>query len=191
MDQLRSRPLVDGERSHRAHTSDATHWTTSTPSAPAPGWAHQAFSRALANQLDEAVCAAKAPFQVAEAVNVRSEGRLFVPDIVIADDSAVDWDTTVVPVEAVLLLVEIVSPFNKPQDRVFKPALYAQANVPAYWRVELEPSPHVIVHELSGNAYQEVGILKGQQTTTVAGAFTAEVDLDRVRARFRPTDACD
>jgi Uma2 family endonuclease len=152
--------------------------------SPAPGWAHQDVSRVLANQLDEAVRATGAPFRVAEAVNVRTETRLFVPDIVVADRSAVRRDTVAVPMEAVLLLVEIVSPFNRQQDRIYKPALYAEAKVPAFWRVEMEPEPHVVVHELCGGAYRETGILRGRQSVQVSDAFKADLDLDALLADF-------
>ncbi|WP_063796119.1 Uma2 family endonuclease [Peterkaempfera griseoplana] len=157
--------------------------------SPAPGWAHQDASRTLANQLDRAVRAAEAPFRVAEAVNVRSESRLFVPDVVVADRAAVRRDTTAVPMEAALLLVEIVSPFNTTQDRILKPALYAQAGIPAYWRLELEPEPHLVVHELCDNTYREVLTVKGRQTVQVGGAFTAELDLGVLLADFEDGDS--
>lgn len=156
--------------------------------SPAPGWAHQDASFALAYQLKRAVRAARAPFRVAEAVHVRSESRLFVPDIVVADRAAVRRDTTAVPMEAALLLVEIVSPFNKPQDRILKPALYAQAGIPSYWRLELEPEPHLVVHELSGASYREALTVKGRQTVRVGGAFSAELDLTALLADFDEDD---
>ncbi|WP_377271035.1 Uma2 family endonuclease [Peterkaempfera sp. SMS 1(5)a] len=156
--------------------------------SPAPGWAHQDASRILANQLDQAVRASGAPFRVAEAVNVRGESRLFVPDIVVADRAAVRRDTTAVPMEAALLLVEIVSPFNTTQDRILKPALYAQAGIPAYWRLELEPEPHLVVHELCDNTYREVLTVKGRQTVPVGGAFTADLDLGVLLADFDEGD---
>ncbi|MFF4649583.1 Uma2 family endonuclease [Streptomyces sp. NPDC001380] len=150
--------------------------------SPAPGWAHQDASFELASQLKRAVRTARAPFRVAEAVNVRGDSRLFVPDIVVADRSAVRRDTVAVPLEAVLLLVEIVSPSTRPQDRILKPALYAQAAVPLYWRLELEPEPHVVVHELSDGTYREGEVLKGRRTVRVADAFTAELDLGALLA---------
>lgn len=46
---------------------------------------------------------------------------------------------------AVLLAVEVVSRSSRKTDRMFKPAGYAAAGVPASWRVETEPEPEVAV----------------------------------------------
>ncbi|MFJ6214565.1 hypothetical protein ACIQGZ_14705 [Streptomyces sp. NPDC092296] len=60
--------------------------------------------------------------------------------------------------------------------------------MPAYWRLELEPEPHVVVHELSGNAYREAGVLKGRQAVEVGGAFAMELDLSALLADFEDED---
>ncbi|PLW63286.1 Uma2 family endonuclease [Streptomyces sp. SCUT-3] len=145
--------------------------------SPAPGWAHQIVSLKLARRIDDAVASAGVPFLVAEAANVVGDSRLFIPDIVVVDRGAVGRDTVSVPLDAVLLTVEIVSPFNRAADRILKPALYAQAKVPAYWRVELEPEPAVLVHELSGDTYREAVVVTGKQGVPVAGEFTVDLDV--------------
>lgn len=43
--------------------------------------------------------------------------------------------------------VEVVSHGSRKVDRFFKPAQYAQAKVPYYWRVELERDQQIAVHE--------------------------------------------
>ncbi|MFE1781505.1 Uma2 family endonuclease [Streptomyces sp. NPDC059506] len=145
--------------------------------SPAPGWAHQLASWQLTAQIKKAVASAGVPFLVAEAANVVGDSRLFIPDIVVVDRGAVGRDTVSVPLDAVLLTVEIVSPFNRAADRILKPALYAQAKVPAYWRVELEPEPAVLVHELSGDTYREAVAVTGKQGVPVAGEFTVDLDV--------------
>lgn len=145
--------------------------------SPAPAWDHQLVSFRLCSQITTALTRSAAPFLSAEAVNVTGESRLFIPDIAIVDRAAVQRGTLAVPLEAVLLLVEIVSPFNRSTDRILKPALYAQAKVPAYWRVELEPHVQVVAHELSVDTYREVATVTGKEAVQVAGEFSVELDV--------------
>ncbi|NUS85837.1 MAG: Uma2 family endonuclease [Streptomyces sp.] len=145
--------------------------------SPAPAWDHQIVSSELHRQIHTAFAQSAAPFLSAGAVMVTGESRLFIPDIAIVDRAAVQRGTLAVPLEAVLLLVEIVSPFNRSTDRILKPALYAQAKVPAYWRVELEPHVQVVVHELSVDTYREVTTVTGKEPVQVAGEFSVELDV--------------
>ncbi|MDX3230107.1 Uma2 family endonuclease [Streptomyces sp. ME19-01-6] len=145
--------------------------------SPAPSWDHQIVSSELHGQIKAALSRSGAPFISAEAVNVTGESRLFIPDIAIVDRAAVQRGTLAVPLEAVLLLVEIVSPFNQSTDRILKPALYAQAKVPAYWRVELEPDVRVVVHELAVDTYREVATVTGRESVQVAGEFSVDLDV--------------
>ncbi len=69
----------------------------------------------------------------------------------------------------VLLVIEIVSPSSESTDRITKPALYAEAGIAAYWRVELD-SPAgitVVTHRLSGNAYIEDTSVDAGQTASI------------------------
>ncbi|EFL22517.1 conserved hypothetical protein [Streptomyces himastatinicus ATCC 53653] len=110
-------------------------------------------------------------------LRVTGDSRLFIPDIAVADRAAVSRGTLAVPLEAVLLLVEIVSPWNQSTDRILKPALYAQAKVPAFWRVEREPEVRVVVHELEADTYREVATVTGKESVQVAGEFTVDLDV--------------
>lgn len=152
--------------------------------SPAPSLAHQTVAYELRKQIETALGQSEAPFIAADAVNVSAESRLFIPDIAVVDASAVAWDTLVVPLEAVLLLVEIVSPFNRSTDRILKPALYAQAKVPADWRVELQPELHVVPHELATDTYREVATVTGRQSVEVAGEFPVDLDVPALRGRL-------
>ncbi|MBU3864297.1 Uma2 family endonuclease [Streptomyces sp. 4503] len=149
--------------------------------SPAPGLAHQIVSYALRSQIDAASARSGARFLTAGAVMVASDSRLFIPDIAVVDRAAVSRSTLAAPLEAMLLLGEIVSPFSRAADRILKPALYAQAKVPAYWRVEMEPDLCVVVHALDGDTYREVATVTGKASVDVAGEFTVDLDLDAVR----------
>ena len=56
----------------------------------------------------------------------------------------------------VVLAVEVVSPGSRANDRVAKPAQYAAAGIPHYWRIEQDPL-ELVAHTLDGDVYREVG----------------------------------
>lgn len=153
--------------------------------SPAPSWPHQAASFRLTAQIDAAIRAAKAPYDIAEAVNVRSDDQLFIPDIVVADADAVTMDTVAVSIEAILLIVEIVSPGNTANDRVWKPNAYARLGLPHYWRLEVSGGkPELVVHNLDGALYREVGKVTGAALVPVGDAFSVEVDVEALFGRL-------
>lgn len=133
--------------------------------SPAPGLRHQRASFRLHVALDAAARAAGAPVEVLEAINVTLPSGLVVPDIVVADAGATAEDGVSIDAEAVQLVVELVSPGNKTMDRRFKPMLYAEAGIPAYWRLESDPAPMLVICELESGRYVE-------RTTALAGTVT-------------------
>jgi Uma2 family endonuclease len=61
-----------------------------------------------------------------------------VPDVVVSSASprvCPRW----FPADHVHTVVEVVSPSNAKVDRMYKPQIYADAGIPCYWRVELQP----------------------------------------------------
>ncbi|HWG95200.1 MAG TPA: Uma2 family endonuclease, partial [Mycobacteriales bacterium] len=56
----------------------------------------------------------------------------------------------------VLLAVEVMSPTSVTTDRVTKPAQYAAAGIPHYWRLEPDV-PLLVRYALEDGAYREVG----------------------------------
>lgn len=59
--------------------------------------------------------------------------------------------------EDVLLAVEVMSPSSITNDRLAKPAQYAAAGIPHYWRLEREATPVLITHQLAGDLYRKTG----------------------------------
>ncbi|MER6105283.1 Uma2 family endonuclease [Streptomyces sp. NPDC001832] len=133
--------------------------------SPAPGVRHQRASFRLHVALDAAARAVGAPVEILEGVNVVLPSGLVVPDLVVADAGATADDPVTVDIEAVQLVVELVSPGNRTMDRRIKPMLYAEAAIPHFWRLELDPAPMLVVYELHGGRYVE-------RTTALAGATT-------------------
>jgi len=110
----------------------------------------------LSSRLWAALNAEAAPgVRALEAVNVRvGPDRILIPDLVVIEEP--DMRALVADAAAVRLAVEIVCPGNA-MDRVVKPALYAQAAIPSYLRIELEDdAPVGYLHELDRGAYREV-----------------------------------
>ncbi|WP_030548157.1 Uma2 family endonuclease [Streptomyces albus] len=70
-------------------------------------------------------------------------------DIAVYDKRDLDLFTAeYLPVAKVALVVEVVSPLSRQEDRVRKPAMFAEAKVPYYWRVERGDDGLPVVHEL-------------------------------------------
>jgi Uma2 family endonuclease len=76
------------------------------------------------------------------------------PDALIVHSPA-DLDHHFSKAEQVLVAVEIVSPGTRRRDRFEKPALYASAGIPHYWRIEQNPV-HVFAYDLVGDSYELV-----------------------------------
>ena len=119
-----------------------------------------------------------------EAVNVALPGgKLLVPDVVVVDAEAVSQTATRLPCEAVWAVVEVVSPSTVSIDRAVKPAMYAEAGIPVYWRAELHGAPKIVVCSLSRGRYVT-------RTTVLAGTrgritrpFPVELDQAELTRR--------
>ena len=86
-----------------------------------------------------------------------------------------------VPLAAVLAVVEVVSPGSELIDRREKPAEYADAGIPYYWRVETvgeQPVVHTYALDEATHSYRDTGIFNGVVKTRLA--FPVELDLTAV-----------
>ncbi len=110
-------------------------------------------------------------------VILTEDGRnLRRPDIVVYRR---DHQHAVLRAKDVGLVVEIVSPGSVTTDRVTKPAVYAAAGIPAYWRIEQEPALSLVEHQLTdmGKYFEHsprAGVVK------VDKPWPIEIDLDAV-----------
>ncbi|MER7050127.1 Uma2 family endonuclease [Streptomyces jumonjinensis] len=150
--------------------------------SPSPGVPHQRASHRLAALLDAAVEAASAPVEVLEAVNVVVPDGLLIPDIAVIDDDAAADAGLTVDAHDVLVVVEIASPSTRVTDRKMKPALYAAAGIPYYWRLELEPAPRLYLGRLERGSYTDRVVQTGE-TTALTEPFTFDIDPARLTRR--------
>jgi Uma2 family endonuclease len=153
--------------------------------SPAPGVAHQRASYWLHQALAEAAATAGADVEVLEAVNVAIPGnKLLVPEVVVVAAEAVDETTTRLPSEAVLAVVEVVSPSTISMDRAVRPAMYAEAAIPVYWRVELQDTPRIVVSSLSGGRYVTRSTVAAGTRGRITRPFAVEIDPAHLTRRI-------
>jgi Uma2 family endonuclease len=124
--------------------------------SPSPTSPHQSLVLRLGSALE-----ARCPegLVATQGVEVRiSRHRSLTPDVLVVTAAAAAPGPCKFRPEDVVLAIEIVSPGSKALDRVLKPALYAEAGVGCYWRIEQEPLLNIIVHELAegAKAYTEI-----------------------------------
>jgi Uma2 family endonuclease len=120
------------------------------------------FHQTMAGRLMVALSADCPPeYDVTQGVEVRiTKRRSLTPDVLVATaEAAARNPSHFLPHEAVLA-IEIVSPGSVTMDRITKPALFAQAGVPFYWRIEIEDGIVVHTHQLDSTAevYRPTGI---------------------------------
>lgn len=99
-----------------------------------------------------------------------------IPDVVVLDADRVQHDSNVQDPTIVQVVVEVASPSTHLVDRTFKAEKYAEAGIPGYWRVELDPIG-VIAYALRDGTYVELG--------RWGAGETVEVD-EPVRVSFDP-----
>ena len=130
--------------------------------------------RAVAGVLHELLVAAVGSgWVVLEAAGVRFDRSNYrEPDVAVVRREALDRE--VLRPSDVLLAVEVMSPSSIANDRVAKPAVYAAAGIPHFWRIEPDP-PTLVRHVLDGDVYREVG--RGGGVVGVVEPVVVRVDV--------------
>jgi Uma2 family endonuclease len=76
----------------------------------------------------------------------------------------------------VLVAVEVVSPGSYRTDQIIKRGEYADAGIPHYWIIDLDPPTSLVAAQLAGGfGYQDAGATTGTFATDVP--FPVELDL--------------
>lgn len=76
----------------------------------------------------------------------------------------------------VLLAVEVMSPSSIANDRLAKPAQYAAAGIPHYWRLERQAEPVLLTYELAPDVYRETGRFTSEVVITEPVALHFSLD---------------
>jgi Uma2 family endonuclease len=128
--------------------------------SPSPSRIHQTLAARLVVALEDFCPPDQA---VTQNVDVRfSERRSFAPDVLVITAAAADRTGRLYEPHELVLAAEIVSPTSVGMDRITKPAIYAGAGIPYYWRIETEGGIAVHVHRLDpmNESYQLIGTFR-------------------------------
>ncbi|MEO8888983.1 MAG: Uma2 family endonuclease [Jatrophihabitantaceae bacterium] len=145
--------------------------------SPSASFDHEVVSALLRAQLQGQVPAGHlvlGPMTVQVGLSYR------IPDLLVVPTELFGQGRSLVAPSEVLLAVEIVSPSSRTTDRITKPAQYAAAGIPAYWRVETEPDVTITAYVLQPGAgvYTEVGEWVPGQSLTLAEPFPITFAID-------------
>ena len=105
---------------------------------PAPGTPHQRIAARLYVELNAHVTEHRLGEVMWDIDLLFMPGQFLRPDMLVVPASARDSLTDRGMEGCPSLVVEVVSPSSKKNDRVTKPARYAAFGVPEYWAVDLE-----------------------------------------------------
>lgn len=120
--------------------------------------------------------AAPPGFRALYEVGVRVPGGNFIPDVVVLRPGAarnVEWRES----DDVALVVEIASRSTRVTDRTLKAAKYADAGIPAYWRVDNDGT--VTIHTSpDGERYGRTTVVAPGESVRVEYPFPVDVVPD-------------
>ncbi|MDT4990894.1 MAG: hypothetical protein QOH97_786 [Actinoplanes sp.] len=141
---------------------------------PSPTYDHQDISGLLWLWLRQH---APREFRPSQATGVAlSLNTTYEPDVLLVD-AEVAGSKHYSLADHVTLVVEIVSPGTRKRDRFDKPAEYAAAGIPHYWRIEQGPL-HVFAYDLVGGTYDLVA--ESSERLTLAKPFPIDLDLQDI-----------
>ncbi|MDG4828382.1 Uma2 family endonuclease [Solwaraspora sp. WMMD1047] len=150
--------------------------------SPSPSRPHQTIAGLLMAALREDC---PATYDATQAIEIRmSQRRSFIPDVLVTTAEAAERSGGWCRPHEVVLAVEIVSPSSEAMDQIMKPALYAKAGIPHYWRIEIDDGLTVHTHRIDPLA--EVYTETGQWTkfVDVGEPWPINLPLDRITPRF-------
>lgn len=117
-----------------------------------------------------------------ELVPARQPGFSRRPDLVVVQRSGLERVSNeggLLRASEVLVVVEIVSPGSRRTDRVIKRGDYADAEIPHYWIIDIEPPVSLLACHLAGEfGYADSGEVTGKFTTTEP--IELSLDLDQL-----------
>ncbi len=151
---------------------------------PSPTNVHGTIALRLGSALEES-CPAE--YDITLGVEIRvSRIRSFIPDVLVAIAEAAKERTSKYRPADVVLAVEVVSPGSMTMDRITKPALYAEAGIPYFWRVENDP--RIVVHTYRLDAATGVYRPTGEFAETVRTdePWQIEFPITRIAPRYFP-----
>jgi Uma2 family endonuclease len=131
--------------------------------SPRPVPPHQRVGNRLTHKLNEQMPSEWEAFTELEVVVIdRDPATVRVPDVVVISP---DWVRAQVPAAKVLIAVEVISPGSRRKDTLVKPMEYAEAGIPHYWVIDLEPPATLTAYVLADGHYQKAQTVTDELTT--------------------------
>src|SRR3954451_6877034 len=127
------------------------------PVVPDPAPPHHSVVTLLGAKL-RAICPTE--YEVCQGVELRfNKRRSVVPDLQVVFADVQSRHKSWLPTREVVVAVEVVAPTSMVMDRITKPALYAAAGIPYYWRVETDGGVEVSTYRLDPveEVYRQIG----------------------------------
>ncbi|GAA2516158.1 Uma2 family endonuclease [Winogradskya humida] len=136
-----------------------------TPPAPGP---HDAIVATLVNALR---AAAPAGWWVCDRLGIALGDSNLIPDVTVLRprSSGASWAD---PAD-VALVIEVEAPASRRYDRLLKPALYAEARIGSFWRIEHGPALHT--YALGNAGYEPRETIRGADLVKVDAPFPVRV----------------
>lgn len=116
-------------------------------------------------------------FRVIGSAGIEMGRSYRVPDVTVLAESVFRTHQYAVSPQDVLLAVEIESPSSITTDRITKPAQYAAAAIPYFWRVETAPL-RLVAYRLVDGVYVELG--SWGTIAHIRDPFELDIDLSEL-----------
>lgn len=143
---------------------------------PPPGLYHEGLWLKLRDLIKDAV---PADHLVLGSPGIDMDPSYLIPDVTVVRRDAVRQGRRLAHSSELLLVVEVVSPGSVSTDRFLKPAKYAEAGIPHFWRVEFQPELSLTAYALPDGAtgYTEVGTWTAGQTAPIRAPFHVDIEI--------------
>jgi Uma2 family endonuclease len=131
---------------------------------------HEACVRAVLTTLRGA---APRGWWVCDRLGIETGRSNLIPDVTVLrpHSSGAIWAE---PAD-VACVVEVETEASRRYDRLLKPTLYAEAGIPAYWRIEPEPAPVLRIFALGPEGYLPEKTVRGADLVQVDAPFPVRV----------------
>ena len=137
---------------------------------PPLGGSHQKIVCALLTTLRGA---APAGWWVCDRLGIEAGESSLIPDVTVLRpySSGAIWADP----DDVACVIEVETETSRRYDRLLKPALYADAGISAFWRIEPGPAPVLYVYALGPDGYLPQKTVRGADPVQVDAPFPVRV----------------
>jgi Uma2 family endonuclease len=115
-------------------------------------------------------------------VHITPTRERLIPDLMIAPKDAPGFGDNELLASGVLLVVEVVSPSSRRQDRVAKPRAYAQGRIPLYLLIDqiAEPAVALLFSDPADDGYRSCERASSGQPLYLPEPFAIRIDASDV-----------